>query len=254
MKKLNQWMLIGISALGLAACGVDLEKLNPENIDSDEWSSYYQELNLTSDEEVDEEAGEADEFGGLSEEAKAVHQQVRAVMKGIHDQKREICSGDDELHQAVRTELDAIFNDDSLSRKEKHEAARAVIARYKDVLIADKENMKACIEENKEELEPLHEEQKEIAQACLIPLRGKKGPEDKGSEDKGPGEEGSDKEGEAGVEGKKPFGIKKAKGPRGKGKKMKFKKFPQELLPQLEAALLSDACAEVLDAPPVEEE
>ena len=40
MKKLNQWMLIGISALGLAACGVDLEKLNPENIDSDEWSSY----------------------------------------------------------------------------------------------------------------------------------------------------------------------------------------------------------------------
>ena len=115
----------------LTACGVNLDEIaqqiNSANAEG-EFSQYYNGLELNSEEEVNGEmATDESIFALLSEDAQEVHDDVREYLKILKDEERLICSRDYELHDTIRSELDAILANASLTDEEKHSAALAVM-------------------------------------------------------------------------------------------------------------------------------
>lgn len=244
MKNLNLRNLVTCGLMtALCACaelpGPAEEAAQDESGTGDVYELYHEEAGIT-DVEVEEtgfeteesgETGETDEARErrLSEEARDRLKAVATAKKTIAESARAICSRDQDLHDIIRGELDAILADDSLDREGRRAAARTVLDGHRDALQADREAVQICRSENEEELSALRASMEELNRTCLVPPPHRRGP--------GGGHvriDGGERQVKIGPGAKKGSPAKKR--PR----------LPDQAVERLETKLLSDDCAAVI--------
>lgn len=213
MKKLG---LVLVAVFLTANCGSipkegeGQEENQDELTTADVLESFYNLLEYSVDEEVaseeteviSEETGEAREEAGeeekksryevilslLSEDASAVFTSVKEKIKDYDSQIEAVCEKKSDLRQELKEQLDAIRDNEELSREEKEEAAQALFAEYKEALSLKRDEYKTCVTDNKDQLFPIYSLKKEMVKACLVrPTHHKIGMRPGFGKGKGPG-------------------------------------------------------------------
>lgn len=104
----------------------------------------------------------------LSPEAQASKEAARAELKRLKEEMAQICPINKELFQKLRTELNIIRDDETLSREEKRARAKELFENTKEEIIELKNQMVQCYSDNKEAITAVKQQNAKIKKACFV--------------------------------------------------------------------------------------
>lgn len=181
-------------------------------------------------------------FDGLSDEAVAIHENVKAIKDGFHTEREALCSQDGSLMQSIQASITEIRDNETLSREEKRDLVRDLVDSNKESVKADRDLFHDCLETNKDALAVIDTKDRELSDACLI-----RGPMQKGNDPMGTGPEGrGHKKGPKGKIGGQGFDKNGGKGKNMQGGSHE-KAIPARMIEDLETKLTSNECTAVVE-------